>query len=157
MPTPYDTFRAEVLNKQAVDALVPGAVGAGANPGTTGSLDSDPAGATNSQITAQRAAQGAAPIMANTDADGGAGYSHPAVGQMPGMQMFADVKAATVIESAIGHATDVYLATKKAAFPDCLPDQPAPAPASKQASMEPKTAYEAGREYALRKAAGQSA
>src|ERR1035437_4227224 len=97
--TPFDVY-VQTMNKQAVDALVPGQVGAGPNPGTTGSMDSDPAGATNTEAAMMRFAQAQAPILANVNADGGAGYSHPAPGQMPGMQMFADVKAAAIEQEA---------------------------------------------------------
>lgn len=110
--TPYDLY------KQAVDALVPGQVGAGANPGTTGQMDSDPNEATNTNLALQRFAQAQAPVLSNTDADGGAGYAHPAPGLMPGMQMHADVKAASIIEEAQAFAEHVYLLNKQASAKD---------------------------------------
>lgn len=110
--SPFEHF----LQKQAVDALVPGQVGAGPNPGTTGSMDSDPSQASNSDIAMMRMQQGAAPIISRPDADGGAGYSHPAPGTSPSLQMFADVKAATIKSEAQQFAEQVYWQAKQANF-----------------------------------------
>jgi ElaB/YqjD/DUF883 family membrane-anchored ribosome-binding protein len=112
--TPFDLFQAAMNQKQAVDALVPGQVGYGANPGTLGSLDSDPMQASNTDISLLRSQQSAAPIISRPDADGGAGYSHPAPGVSPSMQMFADVKAASIIEEARQYAEAVYFQAKTA-------------------------------------------
>jgi ElaB/YqjD/DUF883 family membrane-anchored ribosome-binding protein len=111
--SPFEHF---LQTKQAVDALVPGQVGAGPNPGTTGSMDSDPMQASNTDISMMRMQQGAAPIISRPDADGGAGYSHPAPGTSPSLQMFADVKAASIKKEAQEFAESVYWQAKQANF-----------------------------------------
>jgi ElaB/YqjD/DUF883 family membrane-anchored ribosome-binding protein len=119
MTTPFDVWM-DSMNKQAVDALVPGQVGTGVpNPGTIpsgapGSLDSDPAGASNTDLALQRFAQGSVPVLSATDADGGMGYSHPAPGTSSNIQMFADVKAAAIIQEGQAFADQVYLEMKQA-------------------------------------------
>jgi len=129
---PYTAYQQLLAQsqKQAVDALVPGQVGAGPNPGTTGSMDSNPAMATNTQIALQRAAQGAAPIMQNPSADGGAGWSNPAPGTSPSLQMFADVKAAAIENEAREFANAWYLEVKGAAG---AVDAPFPGQVAKEA------------------------
>jgi len=112
--TPYDLY------KQAADALVPGQVGAGPNPGTTGQMDSDPAQASNTQMALQRFAQAEAPVLSQPQADAGAGYSTPAPGVSPSMQMHADVKAASVIAEAEAFAEHVYLLNKQAGLRESL-------------------------------------
>lgn len=114
MTTPFDVWLHDQMNKSAVEALVPGQVGAGPNPGTTGSMDSAPEEATNTDLALQRYQQGAAPILASTDADGGAGYSHPAPGTSPSLQMFADVKAAAIIGEGEAFADRIYMEMKQA-------------------------------------------
>ena len=112
--TPFDVFQSAMAQKAAADALVPGQVGYGVNPGTTGMLDSDPTTATNTDTALVRAQQSSAPIVSRPDADGGAGYSHPAPGVSPSMQMHADVKAAAVAYEAEDYANALYLQAKTA-------------------------------------------
>lgn len=114
MTTPFDVY-ASMLNKSAADALVPGQVGAGPNPGTTGSMDSDMAEASNTQLALQRFAQGEAPVLSNPSADAGAGYSTPPAGVSPSLQMFADVKAASIVNEGRAFANYVYEQVKTAA------------------------------------------
>lgn len=135
--SPFDHF----MQKSAVDALVPGQVGAGPNPGTLGTMDSDSATATNTDLAMQRFMQGSVPILSAPDADGGAGYSHPAPGTSPSLQMFADVKAAAIRSEAQAFAEQVYMEAKQA-------NQAQQAP-QKVASQEAQSQVEnAGREYA---------
>jgi len=109
--TAWDMYQA--MMKQSADALVPGQVGMGMTPGVTGMLDSDPMTASNSAIAAQRAAMQEAALL-HANADAGAGYSTPAPGTSPSLQMAADVKAASVVEEAIKFAEHVYLMNKQA-------------------------------------------
>lgn len=155
MTSPYDAWKAMQLpqsqQKQAVDALVPGSIGAGPNPGTLGTLDSDPNQATNTQIALQRMAQGAAPIMQATDADGGAGFSHPAPATSPSLAMFQSVsKAAAVVENAgRSFADQVYVQIKKEAG-QAIPQAPATPTPTKVAfeQLDPlQQAYELGRQF----------
>lgn len=149
MSSPFDSWLATLPpnQKQAVDALVPGQVGAGPNPGTTGQMDSDPNEATNSNLGLQRFAQGAAPIMQNTNADGGLGYSNPPPATSPSMQMFADVKAAAVENEARAYAFEIYSEVKAANTQNGNLNN---APQAKEAAVADPIAYwaEMGRQYA---------
>lgn len=112
MTTPYDVY-VNMLNKQAVDALVPGHIGMGIN---SGHADSDGTEATSSALARNRADMQAMALISGS-ADGGAGYSSPPPATSPSLQMQADVKAAAVIDEAIKFAEYIYMQTKQAAAP----------------------------------------
>jgi hypothetical protein len=109
MTTPYDLY-VDLLSKQASDALIPGQVGMGVN---SGHMDSDAVEATSSALAQNRANMQAMALISGS-ADAGAGYSTPAPGSSPSMQMQADVKAAAVVDEAIKFAEYVYMMNKQA-------------------------------------------
>ena len=160
--TPAFAMFKQMQTKAANEAITPGVVGPGPNPGTTGSMDSPIETATNTQLAAQRAMQSAAPILASTDADGGAGTGQTIPTAMPAQHMFTQVqqtanqaagltpKAAAIVDYGCRFAE--YLRDEnKAAYAQEKSASTADEQAfmDKLAGLNVEQGYELGRQFAL--------
>jgi len=157
----FDLFMT-IQNKKANEAVGAGSVGNG--PQNMGMQDSDPATATNSALSAQRAAASAAPVGVGLEPDGGMGTNKSIPTAMPGQNLFQAVeqaaatgKVATIVEYAKGFAEQCmnvnmqnYANTKSASSAEQN------AWFDKLASSTIEDGYEMGRRFALQRLAGKA-
>lgn len=158
----FDLFIKSRSTKTANEAVGPGVVGNG--PQNAGMQDSDPAQATNSALSAQRAGASAAVVGIGLPPDGGMGTNMSIPTAMPGQHLFQHVeqaadsgKVASIVAHAKGFAEKCmeinmqnFASTKQASSAEQN------AALDKFASMTLEQGYEEGRRYGLLRLAGQA-